>query len=173
MADGRSFPCDGRLAAAARTNGTDRRLERAGHVSTLQQDRYGRRSSPGRRRLLLAAGGLALAAALAFVGWATINQQPTLNWDDVGYHVLSDAQVEVTFDVSFSAGGGSDSGGAGSGRPTAVCTVQALNPLRTEVGLKDVPVEAGPGGRVRATVTLDTSERATTGLVKSCTRTDR
>ena len=40
------------------------------------------------------------------------------------------------------------------------------------VGLRDIPVQAGPGGRVRATATLQTSERATTGLVKSCVRTE-
>jgi hypothetical protein len=86
-----------------------------------------------------------------------------VNWDDIGYHVISDAQIEVTFDVSFSNSDGD--------RPTAICTIQALNDLRTEVGLRDVPVQAGPGGRVRATATLQTSERATTGLVKSCART--
>ena len=130
------------------------------------QERYGRRSSPTRRRLLLAAAALALAAALAFIGWVTLVGRPTLNWDDVGYKVLSDAQINVTFDVTFSSGG-SDS----NVPPRAICTIQALNNLRTEVGLQDVPVQAGPGGRVRATVTLQTSERATTGLVKSCVRT--
>jgi hypothetical protein len=127
------------------------------------QDRYGRRSTPVRQRLLLAAGGLALAVALGFISWITLFGRPSVNWDDIGYHVLSDAQIEVTFDVNFSSSGGE--------RPTAICTIQALNNLRTEVGLRDVPVQAGPGGRVRATVTLQTSERATTGLVKSCART--
>jgi len=127
------------------------------------QDRYGRRSTPGRQRLLLAAGGLALAVALGFISWSTLFGRSSLNWDDIGFHVLSDAQIEVTFDVNFSNSGGD--------RPTAICTIQALNSLRTEVGLRDVPVQAGPGGRVRATATLQTSERATTGLVKSCART--
>ncbi len=132
------------------------------------QDRYGRRSTPGRQSLLLAAGALALAAALAFVGWVSLSGRPALNWDDIGYKVHSDSRVEVTFDVNFTGGGP----GSGAGQPKAVCTIQALNTLRTEVGLRDVPVQAGPGGRVRATVTVQTSERATTGLVKSCTRTD-
>jgi hypothetical protein len=135
-------------------------------VSTVLQDRYGRRTTPARRLWLLGAGALALVAALAFVGWISLFDRPGLNWDDIGYHVLSDAQVEVTFDANFSH--------AGSGeRPRAICTVQALNNLTTEVGLQDVPVQAGPGGRVRATVTVQTSERATTGLVKSCALTDR
>jgi hypothetical protein len=130
------------------------------------QERYGRRSTPGRRRLQLAAGGLALVATLIFIGWITLTGRPTLNWDDIGYKVISDAQIKVTFDVNFS------SGGSGSDAPRAVCTIQALNDLRTEVGLQDVSVQAGPQGRVRATVTVQTSERATTGLVKSCAEAD-
>jgi len=132
-------------------------------MSTLVEDRYGRPSTPGRRRLLLALGALALAVALAFIGWVTLFQGPTLHWDDIGYKVRSDAEVEVTFDVSFTGSSGSD-------RLSADCTIQALNTLRSEVGLRDVRVQAGPGRRTRTTLTLQTSERAATGLVKSCTR---
>jgi hypothetical protein len=135
------------------------------------QDRYGRRSTPSRRWLLVVAGALALIAALLFIGWVTIFGRPAVNWDDIGYKVVSDSQVDVTFDVNFSGSGSGSSSDAD--RPTAICTIHALNDLRTEVGLRDVPVQAGPGGRVRATVTLKTSERATTGLVKSCARTGR
>ena len=149
----------------------DSEPDRASHVSTLLQDRYGRRSTPSRRRLLSAGGALTLIAALVFIAWVTIFGRATVNWDDIGYHVVSDSQVEVTFDVNFS-GPGSGSG-SDADRPTAICTIHALNDLRTEVGLRDVSVQAGPGGRVRATVTLKTSERATTGLVKSCARTGR
>jgi hypothetical protein len=135
-------------------------------VSTLAQERYGRHTTPGRRRLLLAAGAAALVVSLAFISWITLFASPSLNWDDIGYSVRSDSQIEVTFDVGFS-------GGSDSGPPTATCTLQALNDLRTEVGLRDVPVQAGPEGRVRATAIVRTSERATTGLVKSCVRTNR
>lgn len=131
------------------------------------QDRYGRRSTPGRRPLLLAAGALALAAALIFIGWITLTGRPTVNWDDIGYKVVSEAETTVTFDVSFST----DESDSGT-RPRAICTIQALNKLGTEVGLRDVPVQAGPGGRVRVTAPLQTSERATTGLVKACVRTE-
>jgi hypothetical protein len=133
-------------------------------LSTLLQDRYGPRTTPGRRRLLLALGAAVLVLTLAFIGWVTILERPAVNWDDVGFNVVSDAAISVTFDVNFS--------GSGSGT-AAVCTVQALNSLRTEVGLQDARVQPGPGGRVRATVTVTTSERATTGLVKACTEVDR
>src|SRR5688572_20263517 len=121
------------------------------------QERYGRRGTPGRRRVLLAAAALALIASLAFVGWVSLSGRPSLSWDDFGYKVLSDSQIQVTFDVNFQ-GAGSDSGGS----PTAICTIQALNDLQTEVGLRDVTVPAGPGGGARTTVTVQTSERATT-----------
>jgi hypothetical protein len=130
-------------------------------MSTLAQDRYGRRSTPSRRRLLLGAGALALAATLGFIGWVTLYGRPSVNWSEVGYNVVSDTEIEVTFDTSFSGG---------SGARSAVCSVQALNPLGTEVGLRDVVVPAGPKGRARTTATVQTSERATTGLIKSCTR---
>src|SRR4051812_26208335 len=106
MADRQSFPCDPAPRAA------DQETESAA-VSTLQQDRYGRRP-PSRRRLLVA-GGLALLAALAFISWVTIAHRPALNWDDVGFNVVSDAAIEVTFDVNFSGSGASD-----ADRPAAV-----------------------------------------------------
>jgi hypothetical protein len=156
MTDGQSFPNGGRR----RSNANQRRQQT---MSTLLEDRYGRRTTPGRRRLLLALGASALAVALAFIGWVTLFQGPTLHWDDIGYHVRSDAEVEVTFDVGFTGSSRSD-------RPSADCTVQALNSLRSEVGLQDVRVQAGPSGRARATIIVRTSERAATGLVKSCSR---
>jgi hypothetical protein len=173
MADEESFPCDGRRRAAA-----DQKRPGSGpgtgatDMSALVQDRYGRRTPPGRRRLLAALGGVTLTAALAFIAWVTLAQGPSLTWEEIGYDVISDGRAEVTFDVSF-GGTGTGTGSFGADRPTAVCTVQALNELRTEVGLQDVRVQPGNGGRVRATVQLETSERATTGLVKSCTLVEK
>jgi hypothetical protein len=128
----------------------------------LAQDRYGRGRAPRRGRVaLIAAGALGLLAALVWISWVALVNQPEVTWQDIGFDVRSDARTTVTFDVSFS----DRPGGA---RPTATCTVQALNTLRTEVGLQDVRVQAGPKGRTRVEVSLPTSERATTGLVKSC-----
>jgi len=132
-------------------------------MSALVEDRYGRRSTPRRRRVLLAAGALALAASLGFIAWITL--WPSVSSSEVGYNVVSDNEIEVTFDVSVN-------GGSDSGSKSAVCSVQALNNLGTEVGLRDVVVPVGPKGQARATATVQTSERATTGLIKSCTRAD-
>jgi Domain of unknown function (DUF4307) len=135
-------------------------------VSTLEQERYGRRVPPHRRPILLAVAALVLVLALGFIGWITVIKRPDVNWQDLSFDVRSDSQVLVTFDVTFSSRATSE---AADHRPTAICTVHALNQVQTEVGLQDVRIKAGPQGRARATVTLPTSERAVTGLVKACT----
>jgi hypothetical protein len=143
---------------------------------SILQERYGRTSGPrsrSRRLILLGAGALVLVLTVGFIGWVTVLKRPDLNWQDLSFDVTSDSQVRVTFDVAFSGRARSraarDAGDAGSGLPSAICTVHALNAVQTEVGLRDVRVQAGPHGRVRATVTVATSERAATGLVKACT----
>jgi uncharacterized protein DUF4307 len=124
----------------------------------VQQERYGRSPvSPGRRRALIAAAGLVLTVTLVWMVWMAAFKQPTLRWQEVGFDVRGDAAIVVTFDVFFSGD-----------TKEAVCTVQAENELHTDVGLKDVRLRPGPKGRVRAVVTLPTSEEATTGLVRSC-----
>jgi hypothetical protein len=139
-------------------------------VSTLVEERYGRRArSPRRRWLLLAAGLTVVALALGWIGWVTLIRHPDVTWEDISFRIQSDAQVQVTFDVNIGAAPGPGAANSPAGRRTAVCTVQALNTLRTEVGLQDFRVRAGPTGRARVTVTLPTSERATTGLVQACT----
>ena len=135
-------------------------------VSTLVQERYGRASSPRQRGVLIAVALVILALALGFIGWVTVIKRPDVNYQDLGFNVRSDAEVQVTFDVSFSSRARSD---APAGRPTAICTVHALNQVQTEVGRQDVRVRGGAGGRARVTVVLPTSERAVTGVVTACT----
>lgn len=135
-------------------------------MSALLQERYGRAARPRRRLVLLVAAALVGLLALGFIGWVTVIKRPDVNWQDLSFDVRSPSQVQVTFDLAFSSRASS---GAADGRPTAICTVYALNPTQTEVGRQDVRVKAGPKGRARATVTLTTSELAVTGLVKACT----
>jgi hypothetical protein len=131
-------------------------------VSTLLQDRYGRRSPGWRNPLVLVSLALLVALVLAFIGWVTILDRPRVTWEDVGFNVRSDADVQVTFDV-----------GLHGGTTVAVCSVHALNELGTEVGRKDVvidrPATGGPNPQ-RVRVSLTTSELATTGLVESCSK---
>jgi hypothetical protein len=128
-------------------------------VTTLAQDRYGRRNSPRRRPLIIVGVIVAVALGLGFIGWVTILERPHVTYEDYGYNVVSDAQTRVTFDVGFHGG-----------TKAATCTVHALNELGTEVGLENVLITAAAHGTVRTTVTLSTSERATTGVVEACSK---
>lgn len=98
-----------------------------------------------------------IAIVLGAVYWATVLEQDKVTWQDYSYDVRSPTSVLVTFNVQFHRG-----------TKKAVCTVHALNPLNTEVGLRDVVVEGSRTGRVQMKVTIPTSEEATTGVVEEC-----
>ena len=118
--------------------------------------RYGRRKRLSRRGVIGVFVGLAVIA-LGFVYWATVLEQDKVTWQDNSYDVQSASSVLVTFDVQFHRGA-----------KKAVCTVHALNPLNTEVGIRDVVVEGSKTGRVQMKVAIPTSEEATTGVVEEC-----
>jgi predicted hotdog family 3-hydroxylacyl-ACP dehydratase len=101
---------------------------------------------------------LALAAGVAIAAWFTIvdTQRDPVTFTDVGFSVVSPEEVEVTFDVSMPPG------------TEAVCTVTALSKNFAEVGAVDVEVAADAARTTRHTVTIATTELATTGVVDHC-----
>lgn len=101
---------------------------------------------------------LALAAGVAIAAWFTIvdTQRDPVTFTDVGFSVVSVEEVEVTFDVSMPPG------------TEAVCTVTALSRSFAEVGAVDVEVGADAARTTRHTVTIATTELATTGVVDHC-----
>ncbi|GLY28622.1 DUF4307 domain-containing protein [Kineosporia sp. NBRC 101731] len=119
-------------------------------------ERYGRRRTPRRG---LASGLLAAAAvlAVAFVFWSTVLDRDQVTWQDHSFSVTSASEVVITFDVQLHRGA-----------DQAVCTLHALNALKSEVGLRDIEVQGDDDNRVRMTVTVPTSEEATAGEVVSC-----
>ena len=119
-------------------------------------NRYGRRNRLGRRGVISIFVALTVIV-LGGVYWATVLEQDKVTWQDYSFDVQSPSAVLVTFNVQFHRG-----------TQKAVCTVHALNPLNTEVGLRDVVVEGSRTGRVQMKVTIPTSEEATTGLVEEC-----
>ncbi len=131
---------------------------------TPPADRYGRRgprgttAQEGLGRGAKVAVGAALAAGVAAAAWFSVEQtrQDPVTADVVGFSVPSAEQIDVTFQVHMPAG------------TTAVCTVEALAQSYAQVGTLDVPV--GPSDRVTSqyTVTVRTSEEATTGVVERC-----
>ena len=101
---------------------------------------------------------LALTAGVAIAAWFTIvdTQRDPVTFTDVGFSVQGPEAIEVTFDVSKPPG------------DEAVCTVTALGASFAEVGAVDVDVPADAARTTRQTVTIETTELATTGVVDRC-----
>jgi hypothetical protein len=101
---------------------------------------------------------LALAAGVAIAAWFTIvdTQRDPVTFTDVGFSVTSAEAVDVTFDVSMPPG------------TEAACTVTALSKNFAEVGAVDVEVGPDSTRTARHTVTIATTELATTGVVDHC-----
>ena len=78
----------------------------------------------------------------------------------VSFDVRDAEQVDVTFQVHMPPG------------TTAVCEVEALAPSYAQVGTLDVPVGPSETQTSTYTVTLRTSEEATTAVIESCDVTD-
>jgi hypothetical protein len=101
---------------------------------------------------------VALAAGVAIAAWFTIvdTQRDPVTFTEFGFSVTSAEEVDVTFDVSMPPG------------TEAVCTVTALSKSYAEVGAVDVEVGPEEARTTRHTVTIATTELATTGIVDHC-----
>jgi hypothetical protein len=97
---------------------------------------------------------------LAAVGWfgyvAFGPGNPGVHFADLGYAVVDDARVEVTFTVRKDPA------------RTAVCTVRASNEGFAEVGLIDVRIGPSTSATSTMTAVVPTSERAVGANVKAC-----
>lgn len=119
--------------------------------------RYGPEPSAARRRLAVVAIVVAAVVGLAVVlviGVRFANQP--VRHDMVGFDVVSSERIDVTFQVSMQPG------------TTARCTIDALAASYAQVGAVDVTVGPVDTLESRWTVTVATSELATTGVVESC-----
>jgi hypothetical protein len=101
-------------------------------------------------------GTIGILAASAVAVWfglaATVGRA---SWETVGYQVLDDQTVTITFSVHRPEG------------RALTCTVEALARDFSPVGRLSVPVPAGPDDVTRTT-TLRTASRAVTAQVRSC-----
>jgi hypothetical protein len=123
----------------------------------LPAGRYGHPPSRGRRRALLALAAVALAGALGWVIWAGLGQASAdVRWSDVGFVIVGDTAVQVTYDV------GKDPG------DTAVCSLRALDRHKTAVGIAEVTIGPSEQRVTRRTDTVRTSAQAVTGIVREC-----
>ncbi|ROS78623.1 DUF4307 domain-containing protein [Cellulomonas sp. PhB143] len=136
----------------------------------LPAGRYGPATRGPRRRVRLGrfhvpVTALVLAALVVLgtlaVAWLSAeNAKDSVDWQDVGFSIQGPEQVDSTFDVTMAPG------------TTAVCTVQALDPGFAEVGSLDVTVGPNPTRTARYTVSVSTSQEATTAVVKTCDAQD-
>lgn len=119
-------------------------------------ERYGDRRTG--RGPLVAVLAVVAATFVAWVVWAGLGVAGRdVRWSDVGYDVVDDTTVVVTFTVVKDPKG------------TAVCTVEALNSQFAKVGLATVEIGPAEQRAVQRTATVRTAERAVTGVVESCT----
>ena len=131
-------------------------MSTAGTAAPLHE-RYGTPASPRRRRAWLALAAVAPIGALAWVVWAGVGQaRADVRWSDVGFRVVDNQSVDVTYDV------GKDPSS------TAICTLQAFDRDKGTVGLAQVTL--GPRERkvTRNVATVRTSALAVTGVVRDC-----
>jgi hypothetical protein len=132
-------------------------LDNPASMETPTDDRYGRAGSPRRRRLLVAGLAVLVLAALAWFAWAALSGRQSATGTDVGFLVVDDGTVRVTFDVTKPQDA------------TASCTIEALDTGFSVVGTVAVRVGPADQGVVRRTATVRTTNRATAGRVVSCT----
>ena len=124
--------------------------------------RYGSRTAPPPRRLVVALLVLLGMAGVGFAAWLGLRVGVVpVDWHDVGFRVEGDDLVEVTFDVTRTD----------PSRP-ASCVVEAMNQSHAQVGVVTVDVAASEATRVRLTTPVRTSELAVSGTVRSCRLTD-
>ncbi len=128
-------------------------------VSAELDARYGRSASRRKRDRILLWSGAALFAVvlIAWVVWAGLDgSKPLIETEDIGYSVVDDHNVTVTFQVSVPVG------------TATSCAVEALNESFTVVGWKVIDLPPSDEYTRSFTEDLRTSELATTGLIYRC-----
>ncbi|MEO8517710.1 MAG: DUF4307 domain-containing protein [Dermatophilaceae bacterium] len=99
--------------------------------------------------------GIVLGCAMAvWLGLASTSDKATAQ--DIGYRVVDDRTVDVTYRVSRPAG------------RDVTCVIRALDKGFATVGLVEVHIPGSDASTVQRTTRVRTTTRAVTGLVRSC-----
>ena len=99
--------------------------------------------------------GILLGCALAvWFGLASTVGKPS--WTDLGYHVIDDRTVDVTYLVSRPIG------------RDVTCAIRAMDQGFGTVGLVEVHIPGSDTSSVKRTTRVRTTTRAVTGVVRSC-----
>ncbi len=117
--------------------------------------RYGKRAklSKTRWRWISAAGITLMAIGVLFASIANYNPVQS---QDVGFSVKNPTQVILDFELTKPM------------EATAVCSVEALNEQFGQVGYKVIEIGPQETAKVRLSVSINTTELATTALVDEC-----
>lgn len=121
--------------------------------------RYGRTLGGRRRqrRVAIVAAVLFAAVFTAWVMWAGLNNgQGSLDSRDIGFRIVDDRTVSLSWEVSVNAG------------TEVSCALQAQNESHGIVGWRIVDLPASDSYTRQFTETLRTAQRAVTGLIYRC-----
>lgn len=118
-------------------------------------DRYGRGSGRATRTWIIAFVVVGIIAATALAWSVVTSTARNVDVDDLGFTVVSDAEIEVSFRVTSSHAG------------DVACVIEAMDETFAVVGWDVVEI---PGGAVTSdhTRTVPTVGLATTGFVNNC-----
>lgn len=124
-------------------------------------ERYGDTpSDPARtRRRLMWAFVAFVVLVVALAAWVAVDRsRSALTVTPLGVNAPDPTSATITFQVDMPP------------NSEAVCTVTANNASLVQVGRQDVTVRTGTQSAVRTSVTIRTSEQATSGGVTDCVR---
>lgn len=128
-------------------------------VSSNLDQRYGRtpRGRMRERRLTWIVAGAFALILTAWVVWAGLDGAgPSIEARDTRHHIIDDASISVTFEVSLPTGTASS------------CAVQALNESFTVVGWRVVDLPPSSEYTRSFTEVVRTTELSNTGLIYRC-----
>ena len=127
----------------------------AAQENDLMASRYGHKPKRSKKYWLwLSAVGIALMAIGALL--ATIANFNPVQSKDIGFSVKDATQVILDFEVSKPKDA------------TAICSLESLNEQFSQVGYKEIEIGPQETDTVRFSVSINTTELATTALVDEC-----
>jgi hypothetical protein len=95
---------------------------------------------------------------LGWILWVVVESRSPVHWTTVGFRVVDDQQVQITYDVHKHPD------------DTVTCTLRALDQAKGTVGTTDVEVGPSSADVIRRTDTVRTSALAVSGFVRGCVR---
>lgn len=121
-------------------------------------DRYGTRSTP--RWLWWAVAAVGIGLGVAWAAWIAVQPRP-LTTDVYGYDVVSDTQVDLTLEIIRD-----------DPSQRVRCSVYAQAENKSIVGERTIVIPGSDRELEHHVVSLTTTERAVTGIIRSCELAD-